>query len=80
MFFNREPLGTMPNYDFNFQNSQPIQRTIMPGDTLIHHCSFSTKNTSYSVYGGESSMQEMCFNFMVVCLFICYLFSFLFLF
>ena len=61
----REPLGAIPYYDFNFQNPQLQNRTILPGDNLIHECVFTNPLNS-TLYGGESTEQEMCFNFISV--------------
>jgi len=48
------------HYDFNKQQTYPVNVTLFPGDRLRMHCTFdSTARTSVTV-GGESSREEMC--------------------
>ncbi|KAJ3098910.1 hypothetical protein HDU97_003582 [Phlyctochytrium planicorne] len=64
------PLSQRPYYDFNFQGQAHIEdlstRTIVPGDALITTCAYiptlnvRSGNTTF----GESTDNEMCFNFI----------------
>ncbi|ORY33868.1 PHM/PNGase F [Rhizoclosmatium globosum] len=63
------PLGIRNYYDFSFQSAvPPIDPTavISPGDTLITKCTYlPTKNIrSNTTTFGESTSDEMCFNFV----------------
>ncbi|ORY33879.1 PHM/PNGase F [Rhizoclosmatium globosum] len=63
------PLGAVHYYDFNFQGGlAPFQKgaVISPGDTLLTKCAYiPTLNvrSNYTVFG-ESTEDEMCFNFL----------------
>ncbi|KAL6066741.1 deleted 1 base in 1 codon [Balamuthia mandrillaris] len=60
-----QALADMRYWDFNHQGPQYVYgRKIYPGDYLIHHCNYNTERVSEPVYGGESTSEEMCFNFI----------------
>jgi len=54
------------NYRFDHQKyiyfKNPIK--ITPKDKLLTYCTYDTSNSTDEVLGGDSSSEEMCFNFM----------------
>ena len=54
------------NFSFNHQKyfyfKNPIKLT--PNDRLVTYCTYDTSNSTEIVRGGDSSYEEMCFNFM----------------
>jgi len=54
------------NYDFNFQDIQFLQKEVLfkPGDDLVHTCIYDTSKRQKLTYGGESTREEMCLNFV----------------
>ena len=76
-----EPLGRQNYYDWWYQGTggaPPVGRKLLPGDTLIAHCYYDTRNRqsthdrgSSTITGpgqtttfGEGTNDEMCFNFI----------------
>ncbi|CAH3194021.1 unnamed protein product [Porites evermanni] len=59
-------IGRDNNYDFNFQDIQVFRKeiNIQPGDDLIHYCKYDSVDRNKLIYGGISSRDEMCLNFM----------------
>ncbi|PNH04336.1 MOXD1 1 [Tetrabaena socialis] len=61
------PVGSRRFYDFNFQSADAVplaSSLLLPGDSLITTCSYdSTSRTNVTKYG-ESTQDEMCFNFL----------------
>ncbi|KAJ1556293.1 hypothetical protein HK096_000855 [Nowakowskiella sp. JEL0078] len=58
-------VGSLQYYDFNHQGLQQVgldTNTLVPGDWLITTCSYRGSNTT--IYWGEASSSEMCFNFI----------------
>ncbi|XP_070569758.1 DBH-like monooxygenase protein 1 homolog [Ptychodera flava] len=53
-------------YDFNFQEMRylPDPVVVQPGDELITECSYNTEGRSSMTYGGLSTLEEMCLNFV----------------
>ncbi|PNH04333.1 MOXD1 1 [Tetrabaena socialis] len=62
------PVGSRRFYDFNFQSADAVllaSSLLLPGDSLITTCSYdSTSRTNVTTYG-ESTRDEMCFNFVL---------------
>lgn len=57
------PLADVPNYDFDYQITYPVNVTLDVGDTV--HTSCTWENTTGSPVGfGEATNEEMCFNFV----------------
>jgi len=54
------------NYDFNFQDIQVLRKEvhIKPGDDLVHYCKYQTMDRDKVVWGGDSTSQEMCVDFL----------------
>ncbi len=59
-----EPLMDVPSYSFDSQVSHPSEMVLMPGDTLRTTCRYNN-TTSQTVYFGERTEDEMCFNFVL---------------
>jgi len=63
---------TLPNlgknlyYDFTFQKIVPLEPTqkLMRGDNFTTYCTYDTRNLTSAVLGGESTSNEMCYNFV----------------
>jgi hypothetical protein len=55
------------NYDFNMQRSNTINppMTLSPGWKAITNCTYNTLNSNNDVQGGESTDEEMCYNFVL---------------
>jgi len=53
-------------YDFQFQGAATTKNgtVIMPGDLLIHHCDWDSVGTNQVTTYGESTTNEMCYNFI----------------
>ncbi|KAJ3036678.1 hypothetical protein HK097_003775 [Rhizophlyctis rosea] len=66
-----EPLGSRPFWDFNHQSLSRIDgnkngtRVFLPGDQLITKCSYDSSGRNVSTTYGESTSNEMCFNFLL---------------
>ncbi|KAG2487971.1 hypothetical protein HYH03_013411 [Edaphochlamys debaryana] len=62
------PLGSKPFYRFDYQSQDPVpldSSILAPGDVLITTCSYdSTERENVTRYG-ESTQDEMCFNFVL---------------
>jgi hypothetical protein len=48
------------NYDFNRQQNFPINRQILPGDSLIMNCIWDSTSQTTVTLGGEATSNEMC--------------------
>ncbi|KAJ3277807.1 hypothetical protein HK104_002963 [Borealophlyctis nickersoniae] len=60
-----EPLGVRQYYDFNHQGlTYPINgpRLILPGDSLITTCSYTSLSRPNDTFWGEGTDSEMCYN------------------
>lgn len=59
-------VGNNQNYDFNLQKMFTLSPTVtmLPGDSYITYCSFDTSSDTTTVSWGETTDQEMCFNFL----------------
>ncbi|TRY57127.1 hypothetical protein DNTS_024001 [Danionella cerebrum] len=62
-----KPLATDEHFDFNFQEFQPLnnERTILPGDSIITECTYSTKGRMNMTWGGLSTRDEMCLSYLL---------------
>ncbi|KAJ3256135.1 hypothetical protein HK103_005704 [Boothiomyces macroporosus] len=61
------PWPSMNYYDFNFQSAQYVSSNvakILPGDRLITNCTYDTSKDTTMVFGGHSTFEEMCLNFL----------------
>merc|ERR1712087_322172 len=63
-----EPVEVNDHYDFNYQKFSYFyeDRTILPGDNFIIHCTFDTTDRDDMVLAGESTSEEMCIAFVLV--------------
>lgn len=55
-------------YDYNYQGSMqphPMTRKIARGDTLLTRCVYDSTSRSNATRFGESTQDEMCFNFVL---------------
>ena len=43
-----------------------MKAVIQPGDTLVTNCVYSAKSQTTRTRFGESTSDEMCFNFLMV--------------
>jgi len=59
-----QPLGNISLWDFNFQNAIPTETMLFPTDALMTHCVYDSSNRDTMTKGGETSSDEMCFNFI----------------
>ncbi|XP_056620622.1 DBH-like monooxygenase protein 1 homolog [Triplophysa dalaica] len=61
------PLASDDQFDFNFQEFQPLsqERLILPGDSLITECRYSTKSRMNMTWGGLSARDEMCLSYLL---------------
>ncbi|ORY33880.1 PHM/PNGase F [Rhizoclosmatium globosum] len=60
-------LGDRNYYNFFYQGASPPtdpNAVIMPGDTLLTRCTYLPSSRSYTTRFGESTTNEMCFNFV----------------
>jgi len=48
------------DFDFNAQKFVNVNFTVLPGDTFITRCVWSTTDKTKPIFGGESTTQEMC--------------------
>ena len=56
-------LVDVPNYDFNYQNTYPLNVEVAAGQTITTNCTY--QNTTPNTVGfGEDTADEMCFNFV----------------
>ncbi|KAI8852729.1 PHM/PNGase F domain-containing protein [Chytridium lagenaria] len=68
--FEIAPVVTRRYYDFNFQGSIPVldksTTTLIPGDALLTTCAYKPTlgERSFTTTFGESTDNEMCFNFV----------------
>src|SRR5206468_1527340 len=53
-----------PTYDFGAQYLEPASFLIQPNDTLTTRCTWDTTGATGNTPWGESTSQEMCFNFI----------------
>ncbi|XP_064622631.1 DBH-like monooxygenase protein 1 homolog [Lineus longissimus] len=55
------------HYDFNYQQFRLLSKevTILPGDEIVTTCTYNTKHRKHMTYGGLSTKEEMCFNFVM---------------
>jgi len=51
-------------WNFGFQTYSSVSLTISPGDQINTHCVYDTSKRTSPVYFGQSSSNEMCFNFL----------------
>jgi hypothetical protein len=58
----REPLIDVP-FDFNNQIAYDMTKVLRPGDTMVTTCHY-VNETDRTVFGGESTDEEMCINFI----------------
>eukprot|EP01097_Dermamoeba_algensis_P004434 TRINITY_DN2893_c0_g1_i1.p1 TRINITY_DN2893_c0_g1~~TRINITY_DN2893_c0_g1_i1.p1 ORF type:complete len:569 (-),score=81.90 TRINITY_DN2893_c0_g1_i1:66-1772(-) len=60
------PLGSLSRYDFNFQTFWDMQPyKLYPGDRIITHCVWSSRNKKATTVFGEGTDDEMCFDMVV---------------
>lgn len=61
-------LGREENYNYELQYSRFFdeEKTIMHGDMVSSTCVFNTMDNTEPAYGGLSSQEEMCVNFVLV--------------
>jgi len=59
-----QELNRVDFFNFNLQQSTPVNFTIMPGDRLSVHCVYNLNPTSITQFG-IASYQEMCINFIM---------------
>jgi len=59
-------LGKNLYYDFTFQKIVPIEplQKLLRGDNFTTYCTYDTSNQTSAVVGGESTSNEMCYNFV----------------
>ncbi len=57
------PLANVPNYDFEYQITYPVDAVLDVGDTVTTKCTWENI-TGVPVGFGEGSQDEMCFNFV----------------
>lgn len=58
-------LGNNQNYDFNLQKVQSLTPTkLLPNDSVSTFCTFNTMDDTSNVTYGETTDNEMCFNFV----------------
>ncbi|XP_065112794.1 DBH-like monooxygenase protein 1 homolog [Paramisgurnus dabryanus] len=62
-----QPLASDEQFDFNFQEFQPLgqERLILPGDSIITECRYSTKDRMNMTWGGLSARDEMCLSYLL---------------
>ncbi|KAJ8385923.1 hypothetical protein AAFF_G00178850 [Aldrovandia affinis] len=62
-----QPLSRDDEFDFNFQEFQYMkeERLVLPGDSLITECKYSTKGRSNMTWGGLSTRNEMCLSYLL---------------
>lgn len=55
------------HYDFNYQQTRALSppATVLPGDTLVTECTYSTAGREKPTFGGYSTKDEMCMAFVV---------------
>ncbi|KAK3101729.1 hypothetical protein FSP39_005907 [Pinctada imbricata] len=58
-----KPLADDQSYDFDFQDVRRVNRTILPGDSIIVECTYNSMDKTQPTYGGESTSEEMCISF-----------------
>jgi len=60
-------LGRNDYYDFNLQTFSKFDspKVISKGDELLTHCVYNSTGITTYTTGGESTFNEMCFNFLV---------------
>lgn len=61
------PLAEDNHYDFNYQQSRrlPQEISILPTDSLITECTYSTMGRKKPTLGGYSTSEEMCLAFVL---------------
>jgi len=62
-----DTMGDNQNYDFNLQKIQTLVPPVklLPSDDLVTFCTYDTSNDTSTVSFGETTSNEMCFNFVV---------------
>lgn len=59
-------LGREDPYRFDYQTFRPIDDVILkPGDQINTHCVFDNSGNDDPVYGGTTTQEEMCVNFLM---------------
>jgi hypothetical protein len=61
---NRTMLVNVENFSFDSQVSYPVDTLLMPGDVIRTTCRYNNPGTR-TVYFGERTEDEMCFNFVL---------------
>jgi hypothetical protein len=59
-------LNRIDFWNAGFQHGTEVTQTITPGDSLQTHCVYDTRKADSDVEFGESTSQEMCFDFLFV--------------
>ena len=61
-----EPVNVNEAFDFDYQQLTLLgeERAVLPGDTLIAQCTYDTSAAEKVSYGGQSSSEEMCINYV----------------
>jgi len=57
-------IGCNDYFDFNQQQSVPLNVTFQPGDQFVTHCVWDTSSRQTTTLGCESTSCEMCFNYL----------------
>lgn len=60
----REMMVDVPSFSFDAQRNYPSDLVVMPGDVIQTTCRFRNPTTE-TVYFGERTEDEMCFNFVL---------------
>ncbi|XP_065055869.1 DBH-like monooxygenase protein 1 [Rhopilema esculentum] len=55
------------NYDFDYQQTHLLRKeiTFKAGDELINYCRYNSIGRKNATFGGESTVDEMCLNFIM---------------
>ncbi|KAG2433438.1 hypothetical protein HXX76_008495 [Chlamydomonas incerta] len=62
------PVGSRHWYQFDYQAQDPVpdeSALLLPGDTLLTGCSYDSSGRTNVTRFGESTQDEMCFNFVL---------------
>merc|ERR1719204_1704480 len=61
-----EPVNVNEAFDFDYQQLTLLseERAVLPGDVLLAQCTYDTSAAQRMLYGGESSSEEMCLNYV----------------
>eukprot|EP00490_Sorites_sp_Unknown_P012982 CAMPEP_0114655184 /NCGR_PEP_ID=MMETSP0191-20121206/10935_1 /TAXON_ID=126664 /ORGANISM="Sorites sp." /LENGTH=423 /DNA_ID=CAMNT_0001870835 /DNA_START=412 /DNA_END=1683 /DNA_ORIENTATION=+ len=60
------PIDENLNYDFDFQQFVPINRTIQAGDSMLTECYYDSRSRDEITLAGEATTEEMCLAFLMV--------------